>query len=263
MNTNVNLEAALGVLGFLGSCVVLLILSLVAVHALVKGRGRRFVLSLTASGVWLMIYLCLMLVFSLASSDKALARGEEKHFCELDCHLAYAVTDVQKMKAVGPEANQAKAEGVFYVVTVRTRFDEETIGRGRGDALLTPNSRIVTVSDARGRVYNPSNEGTRALELAQLSGTPIHTPLRPGQFYTTAFVFDLPENVEAPTLSITEGELVTRFIIGHENSLLHRKVLFRLDDAREQVVKSKLSKALSFQVKGVVIAVLKRLKGYD
>jgi hypothetical protein len=229
MNTNVNLEAALGVLGFLGGCAVLLIISLVAAHALFTRRGGRFRLALVLGFGWLMIYLGLMLVFSFASREKALARGEEKHFCEIDCHLAYTVTDVLRTKTIGTSPGLAMANGLFYVVTVRTRFDEKTISPKRGDSPLKPNSRVVTVLDARGRSYNPSPEAARALAPAQQGSTPIQTPLRPGESYSTTFVFDLPENIENPSLLINEGELVTRFVIGHENSPLHKKVLFRLE----------------------------------
>lgn len=137
MNTNVNLEAALGVLAFMGSCAVLLLICLVAAHAFITRRGPRARLAVLAALGWVVIYLGVMLVFSFASREKALARGEEKHFCEIDCHLAYAVTDVRRTKTLGPPANQVTAHGFFYVATVRTRFDEKTISSSRGNQPLT------------------------------------------------------------------------------------------------------------------------------
>lgn len=240
MHTNVNLEAALGVMAFLGACALTLLILLVAAHALLTKRSGRFRLALVAGFGWLMIYTGVLLIFSFASREKALALGEEKHFCEIDCHLAYAVTDVLRAKTIGLPQNQATASGLFYVVTIRTRFDEKTISTERGNSPLYPNSRLITVFDAQGRSYGPSAEGQRALELSQSSGTPIETPLRPGESYTTTFVFDLPEKIENPTLLLNEGEVVTHFIIGHENSLLHKKVLFRLDETKSQVSSPKL-----------------------
>ncbi|MBD0371059.1 MAG: hypothetical protein ICV60_09515 [Pyrinomonadaceae bacterium] len=264
MDTNVNLEAALGVLALMGSCALLLIILCVAVHALFTRKWPRLKFMLFAALGCVAIYLGLMFVFSLMSGEKVLARGEEKHFCEIDCHLAYAVTDVLKTRSVGASQNQATARGIFYVVTVRTRFDEQTISSGRGDAPLTPNSRVLSVRDAQGRSYGPSPEAMQALELSQSGGTPIQTPLRPGETYTTTFVFDLPEAVESPMLLIREGGAATHFIIGHENSPLHRKVLFRLDEAQKQVASVRgLSRRISWQVKNVAAAVLRRLKGYD
>jgi hypothetical protein len=263
MHTNVNLEAALGFLGLLGSCAVLIVICLIAAHALFTRRGARLRVALVAAVGWVMIYVGLMLVFSFASSENRLARGEEKHFCEIDCHLAYSVTDVQRTKTIGAPGNQVTARGVFYVVTVRTRFDEQTINPKRGQSPLTPNSRVLTVSDEQGRSYNASPEAMKALELSQSSGTPIGTPLRPGESYTTTFVFDLPESINNPTLLINEGEVATHFVIGHENSPLHKKVLFRLDEAPKQVASKRLSRTVSRQLKELLVAGVRRLKGYS
>jgi hypothetical protein len=262
MNTNVNLDAALGVLAFVGSCALLLVIFLVAAHALFKRRAGRLKAMLIAACGLVLIYLGLMLAFSLMSRERVMARGEEKYFCEIDCHLAYSVMDVLRTKTVGAPEYQAAASGVFYVVTVRTRFDEKTTGAARGDAPLTPNSRVLTVEDAQGRSYAPSLEGMRALELSASGGTNISSPLRPGQSFTTTFVFDLPEQMESPALLINEGELITHFVIGHENSPLHRKALFSLDEGKKQAVASsgRLGHRLGSHMKGVVNAILRRLR---
>jgi hypothetical protein len=228
MNANVNLAAPVGVLAFLGACFVLLVLGLVALHALVVRRFGRARVALAALGALVSVYFLLTLVFSLASDERVLARGEEKYFCEVDCHLAYSVVDVTRAKAIGEGPGAVSASGEFYVVTVRTRFDETTISPQRGDALLYPNPRSVTVRDEQGRVYKISEEGERALASFGGTGTPIDTPLRPGEAYTTRLVFDLPADARSPTLLINESDLPTHFIIGHENSLLHKKTEFRL-----------------------------------
>ena len=229
MNTNVNLSAPVGVLGFLGACFVMLVLGLVALHALVVRRfGRARVTLVVLAGVGV-VYFGLVLVFSVASGERVLARGEEKYFCEIDCHLAYSVADVRRAKAVGSGPRSATARGEFYVVTVRTRFDETTISAHRGNGQLYPNPRRVTVYDEQGRAYPVSEEGERALADAGGAGTPLDTPLRPGESYTTELVFDLPEDARSPVLLINESDPPTRFIIGHENSPLHAKTKFRLD----------------------------------
>ncbi|HST51781.1 MAG TPA: DUF4352 domain-containing protein [Pyrinomonadaceae bacterium] len=226
MNTNVNLSAPVGVLCFLGASFVMLVLGFVALHALVVRRfGRARVTLVMLAGV-LAIYFGLVLVFSFASGERVLARGEEKHFCELDCHLAYSVADVRRAKTLGEGANAATARGEFYVVTVKTRFDETTISPNRGDGELYPNPRSLTVFDGRGRAYTISEDGQRA--LAASAGTPLDTPLRPGESYTTELVFDLPADASNPTLLINESDLPTHFIIGHENSPLHKKIEFKL-----------------------------------
>ncbi len=60
---------------------------------------------------------------------------------------------------------------------------------------------------------------------------PLSTPLRPGEFYVTKLVFDLPADATNPQLLINEADLPTHFIIGHENSPLHKKTRFKLEPA--------------------------------
>jgi hypothetical protein len=228
VNTNVNFSAPLGVIAFLGACFVMAALGLSAMYALFFRRYGLARVSLGLMALAVALYSCAMLGFSLASGARVLARGEEKHFCEIDCHLAYSVVDVRREKSLGAGQSLATARGEFLVVTLRTRFDETTISARRGDGELYPNPRAATVFDSEGRAYSPSEEGSRALASAGAAGTPIATPLRPGESYTTELVFDLPEGARDPLLLVNESDLTTRFIIGHENSPLHKKTEFKL-----------------------------------
>ena len=229
MHTNVNLEAGVGVLAFLGTAFVSGLAVIIVLHA-VKTRRRvrarlvgRALLTLVGS------YLAVLLAFSVSSHEKVLAVGVEKHFCEIDCHLAYSITNVSRAKTLGLAPHQVTASGLFYVVTIRTRFDETTINPTRGLATLVPNGRQVTVTDEQGNVYAVSSEGERALFAAHATGTPLDTPLRPGESYTTDLVFDLPADASRPELLLSENDFLTRFIIGHENSFWHGKTKFSLE----------------------------------
>lgn len=225
MYTNVNLEAALGVLLLLGFGLCAAAAVLVVLHALMTGRETRatdFFLLLVAGCV---VYAGGLAVFSVESREWVLGRGEEKYFCEIDCHLAYSVLDVRRAKRLAG----VDAKGTFYIVNVRTRFDENTVSPRRGNNPLTPNARNATVLDAHGNRYKISTEVARALAANSSSGRPFTTPLVPGESYTTQLVFDLPDDITNPRLLINEGELMTRFIIGHENSPLHKKTQFRLE----------------------------------
>ena len=228
MYTNVNLAAPVGVLAFLGTGLLFLAAALALVGSLVarKFRFAKFVLigMLVIAG----IYAGAMLAFSLAGREKVLARGEEKHFCEIDCHLAYSITNVRQTKALGTAPTQSTAQGVYTIVTIKTRFDETTIAPWRGNGLLYPNSRVLMLVDEGGNKHAPANAALPALEATQASSTPLTAPLRPGESYTTEVVFDLPAEVKSATLLINEGEFVTHFIIGHENSFLHAKTRFQL-----------------------------------
>jgi len=123
---------------------------------------------------------------------------------------------------------QLTAAGLFRVITVKTRFDETTISPTRGSAVLYPNSRVAVVVDANGKQYFPEAEAEHLLEGLNQAGMPFSTPLRPGESYQTAVVFDLPADIQSPTLLIHEGGPETRFVIGHENSLLHKKTKFQI-----------------------------------
>jgi hypothetical protein len=228
MYTNVNLAAPIGALLFLGTGFLLFVVGLALIYLLVRKKFGLAKFALISIAVIVGVYLGVMLIFSLTSGGTVLARGQEKHFCEIDCHLAYSVIDVRETKTLGEPTNQATAAGWFHVVTIKTRFDETTTSLNRGNGLLYPNSRDVTVADENGKTYFPSPEGQSVLEKSQASGTPFTVPLRPSDTYSTTLVFDLPADIRNPTLLIREGELMTHFVIGHENSPFHKKTRFQI-----------------------------------
>lgn len=228
MYTNVNLAAPLGMLALLGTAFALAIAGLIFLYTIMAQKFLGTIAVILAGAVIVAVYMGLMLVMSLTSSDQVLARGQEKHFCEIDCHLAYSIVDVRQTKTLGSPPNQISAAGLFHVIQLKTRFDENTIDPNRGNGPLTPNSRVVTVVDDQGREYPSSQAGERVLSQSEGTGTPLTTPLRPGETYTTSLIFDLPAGVNNPTLLVNEGETITHLVIGHENSLLHKKTRFQL-----------------------------------
>ena len=218
MHTNVNLAAPIGAFALLGTGFILFVGLILLIHALIVRKGRRAKIFLPMILMIGFAYFAVMLIFSLLSHDKLLARGEEKHFCELDCHLAYSIINTAQSKTIGDNPGPATAQGQFTIVTIQTRFDETTISSQRGNGLLYPNSRALTLIDERGNRYGPAAQ----------RGTPLTAPLRPAASYTTEVAFDLPENVRAAALFINEDGWETHLIVGHENSPLHGKTSFQL-----------------------------------
>jgi hypothetical protein len=218
MYTNVNLAAPIEALALLGTGCILFIAAVILGQSLaVRKTGRAKVVF----GVMVLIvaaYFSAMLIFSLISHDKLLARGEEKHFCELDCHLAYSLVSAAPASLIGEGANQVRAQGQFTVLTIKTRFDETTIGPQRGNSLLYPNDRVFVLIDESGSRYSPAAQ----------SGTPVTTPLRPGESYTTDVAFDMPLDRKASVLILKESAWETRLLIGHENSLQHGQTKFQI-----------------------------------
>jgi hypothetical protein len=228
MFTNGNLAAPISALAFLGTGLLVLLLALGLVYSALKKRPAFKRITLFALTAIAILYVGALLGFSVRSHEQLLARGQEKRFCEIDCHLAYSIKDVREAKTLGEMPRQISAEGMLRIVTIQTRFDENSIGPNRGNSLLYPNPRVVSVVDEHGNRYFPLAEGQQLLEATHSGGTPMTSPLRPGEAYTTTLVFDLPAKAQSPTLLIQEGDLLTHLLIGHENSPLHKKTRFQI-----------------------------------
>jgi hypothetical protein len=211
MASNMNFPAPLAVIGFLGALVAFAL----AVAALIifwLARKRKFARrAAVAIGAGSAIYLGLLIGFSLGSRTNILSRGQEKHFCEIDCHLAYSVVDVK---------THNDAVSNVYLVTLRTRFDETTISPHRPEgAPLTPSPREVRLIDSAGREYSPVSS----------TGTSLMTPIKPAESYTTQLEFSVPKNATGLRLLLnTTPAWPDHLVIGDENSWGHKKTYFAL-----------------------------------
>src|SRR5258706_9806290 len=133
MNTNVNLLAPVGAMALLGTGFLLFLAALVLVQSLVVRRTGRAKIVLLGMVMVAGAYLAAILIFSLTSHEKVLARGEEKYFCEIDCHLAYSIANTRQAKTLGNPPNQTTAQGIYTIITIRTSFIETTFARRRGN----------------------------------------------------------------------------------------------------------------------------------
>jgi hypothetical protein len=223
--------APIVVLLFLGS----ILLTGISLLVFLFGALRRSGMILRVAGLALATvvgsYFFLLGAVSLASSEKTLPPGGSKYFCEIDCHIAYSVSGVRTAATLGPEMSPLAAHGQFVIVRLKSWFDENSISPQRGDGPLTPNRRGITLVDGSGNRYSISSAGEAALARFDASSTPLTSPLRPGQSYTTDFVFDVPKDARGLRLLLTEDDPETVLVIGHENSLLHKKIYLGLDAA--------------------------------
>jgi len=224
-------RAPLVMLTLLGTCFLLGAAGLAAVYGLLKGRREMVKKSILAGVVVGGGYVALLLVTALLSSEKVLAMGAQKYFCEVDCHEAYSVVSVRTAKTVGKGEDQRTAVGTFHIVTVRVWFDEDTISSRRAkDLPLHPNARRAVLIDEHGREYESSPAAQRALARAEGKATIEFTqPLKPGESYVKDLVFDLPSDAGSARLYVTlAGGLPGALLIGHERSPLHKRILFDL-----------------------------------
>ncbi len=213
MDANLDLPAQLVIAAFLGAVGMLALLLVAAGVCRLLRRPKLAEGALAAAMAGVLLYGSVLLALSLASHEKTLARGQEKYFCELDCHLAYSVVAVEVAPA------HAGAPGNRYRVTLRTRFDETTIASWRPrDVPLVGNPRRIVIVDEQGRTYEP----------VSVEGTPLQQPLKPGESCQTELVFDLPAGVENPRLLVSDPPGEMRLIIGSEISPLHAKTYFEL-----------------------------------
>lgn len=173
-------------------------------------------------------YLAVLVGVSLRSSDIALRPGQWKYICELDCHTAYSVQTVTRTRVLGSTDGAVRATGEFWVVRLRTWFDERTTRFRVRKRPLVPNARGIWVADGSGRRYSTSLAGMRAADAVGDPMIPLTQGLFPGDSYDTTLVFDLPPDVRSPRLMLFEPDPITWLMVGHENSFLHGDVYFDL-----------------------------------
>jgi hypothetical protein len=215
----------LGTIFTLGICFLVLLYAGIRRSAFFAKLGGGAILAIAAA------YFLLLTGVSFASSEEVLPAGGWKYFCEIDCHIAYSLIGAQTTAALGPETRQVAAQGAFVVVRVKSWFDERSISAHRGNGPLTPNARKILLVDDAGQNFAPSLEAQTAFARLTGNSTPLTRPLRPGESYETDFVFDVPADAHQLRLLITEDDPETRLVIGHENSLLHKKIYFAVDSA--------------------------------
>lgn len=183
----------------------------------------KFVLGAVA--VWLVFYTTTLLGVSLASREKTLRLNEAKAFCGfyLDCHMHASVSDVRAAKQIGDKT----AQGIFYIVTVKISSDARRAIIG----LLDPQFEVI---DEQGRTFQPIEDST-------VYDNPFERKVPAGGTFEDKVVFDLPADIKNPRLDAAEGigidKIIESVLIGDEDSILHKRVRFKLDPA-EQVAQN-------------------------
>jgi hypothetical protein len=222
-------HAPLAVMAFLGTALLLGVATLVMLVAFLTKRKwigfSAVILALAlASG-----YALVLVGVSLTSHEKTLAPGENKYFCEIDCHIAYSVVNFEEAKALGDAAHQTFPAGRFVIVRLKTWFDPSTISEHRGDGPLAPSPRRIVLVDNASHPFPESALGKAALARLGSDTIPLSQPLRPGESYVTDLVFDVPASERKLRLFVGDTfDMPDRLLIGHEDSFLHRKIYLAL-----------------------------------
>lgn len=222
------LAARLGALAFLGVPFLCGAALFAALVLLLAGHRRGAWRAALVAPAAVALYVAALLGVSLVSRDRLHVRGEEKYFCELDCHLAYSVADVSAPAALAT-VGLSPPRGRYWVVTVRARFDSLTIAPWRPrDVPVIPDPRELVVYDRAGHEYPAVRASDPALLRAGFEPRSFDVRLLPGQSALIPVLFDLPVGLAPERALLRDTELFHRVVLGDERSLLHGRGMWRL-----------------------------------
>lgn len=115
-----------------------------------------------------------------------------------DGDLSFTVTKVDQAKTLGNSFTKKDAQGTFYVVTLKID--------NKGKKTATFDSSMAKLVDDQGREFERSIEGGTAKGLAQGNVDLFLQQIQPSLAVTGDLVFDLPADVQNPTL-ILKGSM--------------------------------------------------------
>ncbi len=111
-----------------------------------------------------------------------------------DGDLAFTVLGVEKSKTLGNTYTEKTAQGMFYVVTVKIE--------NKGNKTTTFDASMAKVKDDQGREFERSIDGQTAKGMSQGQVDLFLQQIQPSLSVTGDLVFDLPEGVKNPVLTL-------------------------------------------------------------
>ncbi len=103
-----------------------------------------------------------------------------------DGDLAFTATSVTTANSLGNTYTSSKAQGIFYVVTLKIE--------NKGKETKTIDSSMITLTDDQGRKFDRSIEGQTAKGLSQGKVDLFLQQVQPGLSVTGDIVFDIPKD---------------------------------------------------------------------
>lgn len=170
-----------------------------------------------ALGSFLVLYAGVLLSVSLLSPGHTLTMHQGRCFDD----WCLSVEQVIQQPSIGTPPGMVVARGAFYLVTVRISSRARAITQRALDVQ-------VFLLDANNQRYDPSPGGQQALDATGRGGQPLSSELAPGSSLTRTIVFDLPEGLTHLALGVTHGLFPDLFVIGSEQSFLHRPTIIEL-----------------------------------
>jgi len=176
-----------------------------------KLRGRRI------RGVALAIVLCLsvyalaLVAVSLTSATLQLALGTDKCFDD----WCATVTGAESLPGLSAPIGMKRV-----AMTLRIS------NRARQSA-FRPSQPRVTLALASGVIVAPSPDAQRQFERQAGPQEDLAKRLVAGDTFQTKLVFEVPAATHEASVILVEGpSVLTQFILGDENSFLHKKIVY-------------------------------------
>jgi len=193
------------------------LIALVSVLIMVVRGSRRSAMRLlqAAGAVWV-VYLFIVVAVSITTTQRIIPTGQDLCFDE----MCFAAIQTQSMSQLGSGDSAVRADGQFYVITVRV--SSHSRGRTQSEGGLR-----ALLWDS-GKYYAVSPQGQRAWEVDNGATSPLTSRLQPGESVKSAQVFDVPKEVSSPGLVLSHGFTPGYFVIG-ECPLFHKPTLIRIN----------------------------------
>lgn len=200
---------------FLLLMAVVLITSGRLFYLLIRRRFRPARKTLIRLLLFVAAYMLVLVGFSIVEPRKQVPMGAAQCFDE----WCITAEQVAMQNAIGT----ARADGTFCIATVRVS------SRAKGRPQRETDVRVY-LTDDRGRQFDVSPVGERALEQQGLAGKPLTSFVAPGDSFESRLAFDVPRDSRELNLVKTGWSWFPfRLIIGDPQSWFHRPTVVPLN----------------------------------
>ncbi|MGB7265949.1 MAG: hypothetical protein WBC92_10585 [Terracidiphilus sp.] len=200
---------------FLAFVFVSIVAAIGGVAAVVRGArrtGKRIFVGLAISWV---VYFSVVAIVSATTPQRIIPIGQDGCFDE----MCSAVIHAETAGELGPPGQTVKAQGIFYVITMRV----SNLSRGRAQR----EGGLRALLWAAGKSYEVSPDGQSAWETANGATARLTAQLQPGESIESVQVFDLPKDALTPGLVLSHGFTPGYFVIG-ESPIFRKPTLMRI-----------------------------------
>ncbi len=205
---------------FLFLVAVTVVALIFALASAISRRGSAPLRLLKALGAVWACYLAIVLVVAAVTPQLVIPPNHDLCFDE----MCFAVVNLQTARQLGPANQPVRADGTFYIVTVRA----SSHARGRAQK---ENGLYATLWSP-GQTYPVSAKGQAAWDAAHPENAALTVRLRPGEAALSDQVFDVPAPPGDLGLTLSNGFGPGYFIIG-ERPLLHKPTILKLPTAAQ------------------------------